>query len=334
VKQLKVLPDFIVSNISISGNGTGLNETNEGSTVYINASITNSGLISGVTDADVFAVHDWIGLSPRFELSPYGYPYGYGYMITHPGADAIRIHFKSLNITTKNALCIENRGFVYIKDKTGKIVEQWAENRRGPANSSWITGDTAYVYAPTKCGDITASNVVIGKYQWTNRIANISGLELQAEETKNYTVVWTPADAGPYAIQMIIDPENNEAEMNESNNDLNKSFYLMPDEDPAVVDITFDPQPPVPKNIPVNITAQIVNNGNRTANFSVDLWALKEENYDYETVHPTDDFNETIVTCPEANWTCIQFAEIRLDEGSIRRRMKVDDLYECIFLFF
>nr|QNO58280.1 hypothetical protein BFNMBJLP_00014 [Methanosarcinales archaeon ANME-1 ERB7] len=334
VKQLKVLPDFIVSNISISGNGTGLNETNEGSTVFINASITNSGLISGVTDADVFAVHDWVGLSPRFELSPYGYPYGYGYVITHPGADAIKIHFKSLNITTKNAPCIENRGFVYIRDKTGKIVEQWGENRRGPANSSWITGDTAYVYAPTKCGDITASNVVIDKYQWTNRIANIPRGELQAKETKNYTVVWTPADAGPYAIQMINDPENNEAEMNESNNDLNNSFYLMPDEDPAVVDITFYPQPPVPKNRPVNITAQIVNNGNRTANFSVDLWALKEENYDYETAHPTDDFNETIVTYPEANWTGILFAKILLDEGSIRRRMKVDDLYKNTDAYF
>jgi hypothetical protein len=136
----------MVSNITISVSDTGLNETNENSTVFINASITNSGLITGVSDVDVFAVHDWVDLSPRFELTPYGYPYGYGYVITHPGADAIKLHFKSLNITTKNAPGIENRGFVYIRDKTGKLVEEWGFNRRGTANSSWIYGDTAYVY--------------------------------------------------------------------------------------------------------------------------------------------------------------------------------------------
>ena len=334
VKQLKVLPDFMVSNITISGNDTGLNETNENSTVFINASITNSGLIRGVSDVDVFAVHDWVDLSPRFELTPYGYPYGYGYVITHPGADAIKIHFKSLNITTKNAPGIETRGFVYIRDKAGKLVEEWGFNRRGPANSSWIYGDTAYVYAPTKCGDRTESNVVIDKCQCMNRIANISGFELQAEETKNCTVMWTPTDAGPHAIQIIIDPENKEAEMNESNNELNKSFYVMSYEDPAVVNITFDPLPPVPKNVPVNITAHIINNGNSTANFSVDLWALKEEIYDYETTHPTGDFNETVVTYPEANWTGVQFAEIGLDEGSITRRMKLDDLNKNTSAYF
>ncbi|KAF5431259.1 Serine protease [Candidatus Methanophagaceae archaeon] len=334
VKQLKVLPDFWVSNISISGNDTELNGKNEGSTVYINTSITNSGLIAGVSDVDVFAVHDWVDLSPRFELSPQGYPYGYGYVITHPGVDALKIQFNSLNITTKNAPGIETRGFVYIRDKAGKLVEEWQENRQGPANSSWITGDTAYVYAPTKCGDSTESNVVIDKYQCMNRIANISGLELQAEETKNYTVMWTPANAGPHAIQMVIDPENKAAEMNESNNELNTSFYVVPYEDPAVVNITFDPLPPVPKNVPVNVTAHIFNNGNSTANFSVDLWALKEEIYDYETAHPTDDFNETIVTYPEANWTGVQFAEIGLDKGSITRRMKVEDLYKNTSAYF
>ncbi|KAF5431097.1 Serine protease, partial [Candidatus Methanophagaceae archaeon] len=328
VKQLKVLPDFWISNISISGNDTELNGKNDGSTLYINTSITNSGLITGVSDVDVFAVHDWVEISPRFELSPQGYPYGYGYVITHPGADALKIQFKSLNITTKNAPSIETRGFVYIRDKAGILVEEWQENRQGPANSSWITGDTAYVYAPTKCGDSTESNVVIDKYQCMNRIANISGLELQAEETKNYTVMWTPANAGPHAIQMVIDPENKAAEMNESNNELNKSFYVVPYEDPAVVNITFDPLPPVPKNVPVNVTAHIFNNGNSTANFSVDLWALKEELYNYETAHPTDDFNESVSTYPEANWTGVQFAEIGLDEGSITRRMKVEDLYK------
>ena len=327
VREIKVLPDCTVANISIMVNGTEVQEVEVGEKVQINVSIKNEGLIRGVADVEVFAVHDWVDLPPRFELTPHGYPYGYGYgyVITHPGADAIRIHFETLNVVTKNAPGNETRGFVYIKDEKGKIRDEWRDNRRGAMNSSWITGDTAYVYAPAKCGDISSSKVIIDKYQWVKRIANFSGLMLQVNETKNIPPFeWNPDDAGAHIIRVIVDQDNEVEEINESNNELNRTFYVVPCEDPAVINITLNPELPLPGER-VDITACITNYGNKTANFSVDLWALKEEDYYYETVHPTDDFSETITTYPEANWTGIHFEKIRLDEGSITRRMKVDD---------
>jgi subtilase family serine protease len=329
VKEIKVLPDFMVSNISISVNGTEVREAKEGETVFMNASIANEGLISGVADVEVFVVHDWVDHSPRFELTPFGYPYGYGYVITHPGADAIRIHFKTLSVTNRSSQGKETSGVVYIRDKEGEIVKEWQGGERGTANSSWITSDTVYIYAPTKCDNISESNVVIDKYQWRRRIANFSGMILNANETKDITVEWNPDDAGPHTICVVVDADNSVEEAKETNNELNRSFYVVPCSDPKVVNITFDPPSPVPNDWDQNITitAHVTNNGTRTVNFSVDLWAEKEEEYYYESPHyfTPEGFNKIITTYQEADWIGIHFNEILLCEEGERRRMQVND---------
>jgi subtilase family serine protease len=335
VKELKVLPDFTVSNISIAFNGTEVKEVKEGEPVFINVSIKNEGLIRGIADVEVVEESEWIDISPRFELTPFGYPYGYGYVIRHPDADAIMVQFKTLNVIPKGAPNNDTRGVVYIRNESGVEKEWWGYERSGPANSSWITGDTIYVYAPTKCGDLSGSKVVIDKYRWMKRIANFSDMELQAKETENITVEWNPDDAGPRTIRVVVDHDNETLEINKANNELNRGFHVEPCEDPAVVNISFDPPSPVPRNSTnISVTACIANYGTKTANFSVDLWALKEEIYHYNSTHPTEGFNETITTYPEADWTGIHFEKIRLDNGSITRRMKVDDSHKNTSAYF
>ena len=327
LEKIEVVPDFSVSNISISFNGTEVREAKEGDTVFINVSIENKGRTKGVADVEVIEESEWIDISPRFELTPFGYPYGYGYVIRHPGADAMKIHFKTLNVTRRKAPNNDTRGVVYIRNESG-VESEWWWDRKGPANSSWIAGDTVYVYAPAKCGDSSVSKVVIDKYKWMREIANFTGFELGVEEpenTKNLTVEWDLRDAGPQTIRVVVDPANETLEINETNNELNGGFYVVPCVDPAVVNITFNPPSPVQRNKPVKIIANITNYGTRTANFSVDLWALKEEFYHCESPHPTENYERAIATYPEANWTGIHFEKIRLDEGSRTRRMEVED---------
>ncbi|RKY83618.1 hypothetical protein DRP98_06785, partial [candidate division KSB1 bacterium] len=70
VEKIEVLPDFSVSNISISFNGTEVREAKEGDTVFINVSIENKGRTKGVADVEVIEESEWIDISPRFELTP------------------------------------------------------------------------------------------------------------------------------------------------------------------------------------------------------------------------------------------------------------------------
>ncbi|MGB7532564.1 MAG: CARDB domain-containing protein [Halobacteriota archaeon] len=344
-KPIHVFPsrDFTVVNLSVNphylwdGDSVRVNATVK---MNINESDPYHEYRKGITDVDLIDNIDehwwvWPSLPSRYkeeELTPFGY----GYNITYPGADAIRVRFQTLNIKTRgNNLSeeIERDGSVYIRDRNGTIVQEWSDSHTGGAFSPWVPGDTAYIYTTAKCDNFTASNLLISGYQYKK--INRTSVVLNATETKNLTTEWNPS-FWKHTIRVIADPDNKTGEIDESNNEQSQPLEVIPCKDPAVVNITFDPPSPVPRDSSVKVTACIANYGTKTANFSVNLWAEKEEDYSYESPHyiSPDGFTKTITTYPEANWTGVHFDTISLSEGYDRRRLQVQDKYGNISAYY
>jgi hypothetical protein len=331
---LHVLPsrDFTPEiYLTHNGSGIGVNDTVwDGDIVTVdvdirmgvNESDPYNGYRKGTVDVDIINEHEWVDASPRYELTPYGY----GYVLTHPHADAIRVHFKDLNIP------YYSKGDVMIRDKDGNI--QWScwttwerdwtytyVEKSISINSPWVGGDTVYVYSPTMS---TKSYVFIDKCQY--RKINRTTVELAANRTANLSVRFTP-DAWNNTIRVITDPENKTGELNESNNEINVTLHVAPCRDPAVVDITFCPEMPDP-GAEVNVVANVTNYGSITANFTVDLTAMKFEYWPCESPHGSglvSGFDKTITTYPEANWTGIHFTDISTITGNDKTFLRIYD---------
>ena len=326
-KPMHVFPsrDFTASLRLFYNNetGIGVNDTVwDGDQVIINATIGMGVNESdpyheyrkGIAETEIIDEHEWVDISPRYELTQYGY----AQVVTYPGADAIRVHFKELNIPPN--------GFVEIKDGNGTTM--WShgvtwERKEGSyveraisTNSSWIKRETIYVYKvgrPSYYEEDVEGRIkfVIDKYQYkkTNRTA----VPLNAHKTKNITLEWN-ISAGNHTIKVITDPKDKIGEINELNNEMNKTLHVKPCKDPAALDLTFNP--PVPAmGDDVIINALITNKGNRTANFTVDLWAVKTEYHPYESPHGDDFPRQNVVweinsTYPEADWMGVHFTRI------------------------
>jgi subtilase family serine protease len=336
-KIMHVFPsrDFTVTNIIVNpeypldSDTVTVNATIE---MGINESDPYHNYRKGTTDVDIIDEHEWVYVSPRFELTPYGY----GYVITYPGADMIRVHFEILNVTVKEHAPSKDRdGRVYIRDRNGNIVHDEYNDHAGEATSPWVHGDTVYVYSTARCDSIAKSNIVIDKYQY-KELNRTTMEDLTENKTGNITAAWNPSAWG-HTFRVITDPDNKTNEINEFNNEKNEPLTVTPCKDPAVINLTFAPFLPLPGD-PVQVSATLKNKGNKTANFSVDLWAEKVELYSYESphyIHPGG-FNECITTYPEANWTGIHFDNISLqdDKSSQSRRMHVGDKNGNISTYF
>ena len=326
-RTMHVLPsiDFTVANMRLSLNESefGVNDTVwDDDTVTVNATVrmcTNESdphneTREGTTDVDVIDEHGWVNTSPGYELTPHGYCYN----ISYPGADAIRVHFSELNVS--------NTGFVEVWNKGGNITITDSSETISP----WVDGETIYVCKGGKPSILTPRVIYsIDGYQY-RQVNRTTNLKFGANEEKGVNATWNSVSAWDHTIRVITDPDNKTGEINESNNEMNKLLSVTPCKDPAVINITFDPPSPVPRNSKnISVTARIANNGTKTANFPVDLGAYKSERYDYESPHyndiPQKGFTKTISTYPEADWTAVHFTNITLQEGSDTRRMHVDD---------
>ena len=298
--------DFSISNVSISANGyeVGVNNTiKDGDPVIVSATIENTGFRKGIVDVDIIDEHDWVDASPRYEATSYGY----ARVISYPGADAIRVHFKELDVSPRDA--------VEIRDENGTLLCTISSNTR---TSPWVDGDEIYLYKvrkPTAYGIYRYIACDIDKYQY--RIVNRTTVEIAANGTAHIPARFTPG-AGDHTIRVIADPDDKIGEIIESNNEANKTIYVEPCRDPAVVDIMFDTQMPDPGDA-VNLTATVTNHGNRTATFTVDLYATKFEYRPFESPHPDTNspifsvFETDVTTYPEANRTGVHFTRISTD---------------------
>jgi subtilase family serine protease len=292
----------------------------------------------GIAEVEVTDEHDWVDISPRCELTPHGY----AQVIRYPGSDAIKVHFRDLNIPPG--------GQVWIRDKNWTVQwshgHTWIRMSMGydensiSTDSSWVEGDTVYVYkAGSPWERITYD---IDRYQY-RRINNVN-MPLNASETKNIIAEWD-VSAWNHTMRAIVDPDDNIGEIDESNNEACKTLNVDACKDPAVVDLTFNPQKPA-MGTDVTINASIMNKGNRTADFTVDLWAEKIEYHPFESPHG-DDFPHWICddtgcgwrgvgglewtipsTYPDADWMGIHFTKLGMwiiDEGKSRRDLYVKD---------
>ena len=271
----------------------------------------------GIVDVDIIDEHDWIDIpSPRNELTPYGY----AYVISYPGADAIRLHFSELDVSPRDV--------VEIRDENGTLL--CTISSYTPI-SPWVSGDEIYVYRvrkPVAYGDYRYIACSIDKYQY--RIINRTTVEIAANGTAHTSARFSPG-AGDHIIHVITDPDDKIGELNESNNEVNKTMYVEPCRDPAVVNIAFSPEMPDPGDA-VIVTANVTNYGNITSTFTIDLYAAKYEYRPYESLHPYDKskpmydvFEKDITTYPEANWTGVHFTRISTIDGLSKVDMHVYD---------
>ncbi|CAD7774206.1 hypothetical protein FHEFKHOI_01525 [Candidatus Methanoperedenaceae archaeon GB50] len=333
--------DFVVSNMQIFHNESpiDLNDTiMDGDTVLANATLRMDinesdpyhEYRTGVVDLLSINEHEWVSITPRSVLTPYGY----AKMITYPGADAIRVHFDELTLPW--AGCVE------IRNSSGAVewTRCWKSKDKFDHNSSWVEGDTIYVYKVEKP---TASTPVWGrttfsidKYQY--RKLNHTRVLLGAGSTRKITTLWD-VSAGNHTLQVLTDAEDVVGEINESNNEISRKLQVEACEDPGVLNITFTPQKPgAGSDVLINTT--ITNFGNRTANFTVDLWAEKIEYHPFESPHD-EEFPvggkytwEIPSTYPDADWMGIHFKKIsmsqRVGETTIKRNLYVWDENDTI----
>jgi subtilase family serine protease len=312
--------DFAVNNMRLIHNGSeiGVNDTIlDGDNVTVDLEIRMSINESdpyheyrmGIVDIDITDEREWARAQPRYESTRYGYAYVIGY----PGADAMRVHFSELDVSS--------RGVVEIRDKNGTL---FCTIKRSTPVSPWVNRDEIYLYRVRKPtvyekhpGCIVCN---IDKYQY--RKINRTTVELAANETAHIPARFTMS-AGNHTIHAITDPDDRIGEINESNNKTNEMIYAEPCHDPAAVNITFSTELPSPGSA-VDVTATVANRGNRTATFTVDLYATKFEYRPCESPHPDydgkdryDDLLETITTYPEANRTGVHFVKIVTDCGDV-----------------
>ncbi|MFQ6062195.1 MAG: hypothetical protein ACE5J9_03340, partial [Methanosarcinales archaeon] len=131
-------------------------------------------------------------------------------------------------------------------------------------------------------GGTIANPVVvdIDKYELLNQLYNTT-ISINANETKNISAIWN-ATTGNHTI--IGEIKSNIVETNSENNILNKTIYVFPSKDIAVLSLNIDPEKP--KNgEKVNITATLKNLGFRALESNVAIWKARKENYSIETPH-------------------------------------------------
>jgi len=320
--------DFAINDMQLFHNGAPINVNDTimgGDTLLVNAAI-GMGINKsdpyheyrkGDVDIAIINEHEWVNVLPRFELTPYGY----AQVITHPGADAIRVHFDGMSLAPY-AGCVE------IRDKNG--IVQWSRGYYDGVTdqSSWVNGDLIYLYNVEKT---TQYNFVWGRttfsidrYQY--RRSNHTTVPFDAGETRDITVGWN-VSAGNHTIQATADMEDAVGEINESNNKICRALHVSACKDPAILNITFDPEKPAVGS-DVAINAAITNKGNRTVSFTVDLWAEKTEYHPFESPHDEDfpywDYGwEIPSTYPDADWMGVHFARINMSremEGTLLKR--------------
>ena len=322
--------DFTVNNLRVSHDGSliGANDTIlDGDTVLVEATV-GMGINKsdpyheyrkGDVDVAIIDEHEWVNVSPRFERTPYGY----AQVVTYPGADAMKLHFEEMGLPMG--------GWIYIRDKNGTMLWSRSHISGSTDESPWMDGDTVYVYKVERpgwnewiWGRITCS---IDRYQYKR--LDHTNVSLDAAGNETIANSWG-VSAGNHTIQAATDTEDMVGEINESNNEICKTLCVDACKDPAVLNITFDPEKPAVGS-DVLINATIINRGDKTVNFTVDLWAEKTEYHPLDPPHLREfpknyKLWEIPSTYPDADWMGIHFRRIDMytEEGEFKYKR---DLY-------
>jgi len=226
-------------------------------------------------------------------------------IIHRPGVDAIKLNFSSIAFDTDkqpppeihvfNKTSVEILSANYKNNKNNVVVfngDIWEDHKLGPSesllpvvNKNFCPGDTAYIYTINADfrlsgyttmkefheADVTLNASVAWDESW-----NITELR---SESKNITTLWN-ASTGTHNVTVIIDPDDETIEINETNNTYVRTLSVNATKELEIVDLNYSVQNPAPGQDPwhpgdgdnVTITAVVRNSGTATANFSVDLW--------------------------------------------------------------
>jgi subtilase family serine protease len=295
--------DFVVMNVTAE---TNLSDTD---TTMITATVANIGIRNGTTNVSFI----------DYERERRTYPYWFGEhiagdadgryrppyapvdppdmstVIHRPGADAIEIDL------TYGAYCNDPPlGEVWVCDGTGKTV--WhvmagvGVNRVG-TTIVFVEGDTATIHR------YGASYYYPSEYTTIHEL-NRTEVTLNATDTWNesrtLTSIWN-ASTGDHTITIIADPDDEIGEIDELNNNKSIPIHVGASRDPAIINLTNTPLNPSDGD-DVAITAEVRNNGNKTANFTVDFWENTSKRYETDSSH---------ISVPGASFVNIHLKYIR-----------------------
>jgi len=295
-RKMEVLPakDFAVMNISPE---TRANLSDD-YMIDITANVSNLGYRNGTTKVRFVdyesetRIHRYY-FNKSFNLSEYNLPYlpispnetilqpYRDLVIIHrPGVDAIHLNYswELYKGFTESSQWIPH-GEIWICNETGEIWRASYGDETKPEPIDWVQGDTAYIHTinakfnlsgyTTKKEFHEEENVRLNaSVTWNNTTKNITAMW---SEAKNITRRWT-ASPGDHNITVIIDPDDEISEMNETNNTyVPVQLSVNATKDPEIMDLNTSPRNPR-NGDDVIITAVAHNNGTANANFTVDLW--------------------------------------------------------------
>ena len=186
-------------------------------------------------------------------------------IIHRPGVDAIQLNFSWITFYTD--LCI---GEIRVFNETGMdAFSADPYNWLSTSNKNiLVQRDTAYIY--TKCAGFNLSGYTTMKEFYYEENAALNASIAWNKTTKNITAIWN-ASTGDHNITVIIDPDNEISEINETNNTCALPLSVNATKDPEIVDLNISPLHPCSEDN-VTITAIARNKGTEKANITVDLW--------------------------------------------------------------
>ncbi len=231
-----------------------------------------------------------------------GSEYGGVRTIIHT-AEEVRIHFEKLVVPGVARLDIT--------DADGTVLHSYDYDSTAGSESRWSPWFAEPVIRVVSIGGTTANPVIaeIDEYECKNTLL-CDELWLDVNETAGVTAEWN-ATTGYHTVVAALDSAG---DLDERNNILNKTVYVSPSKDPAVIAITTDPNEPE-NDDRVLVNATIANHGIRPSECDVEVWNYRYENHAIETPHSFDErYSRTwTVSHPGVDFIGLHFVRVSTD---------------------
>ena len=309
-REMKVLPTQDFTIVEVIPERTNISDVDR---INITANVTNVGYRNGTTKVR-FVDYENEGRIHRYYLnntlpdcsllsnnlsylpvSP-GETFSHEYknltILHRPGADAIQLNFNWIIQNKWSTAKPLPNGEIHIYNVSGAEIrpKEWP-NKGGDSlstetiNSVWIPGDTIFIYTLNADFNL-AGYTTMKEFHETDVTLNASvawdeswNITELWSESKNIPALWN-ASTGTHNVTVIIDPDDEIIERNETNNSYVLPLSVNATKELEIVDLNYSVQNPAPGQDPwhpsdgdsMTITAVVRNSGTATANFSVDLW--------------------------------------------------------------
>ena len=309
-RVMKVLPTRDFTVVEVIPERTNISDAD---TINITANVSNAGYRNGTTKVQFVdyenetrihryylnnSLPDCSLLSNNLSYLPVspGETFSHEYknltILHRPDADAIQLNFNWITQNEWSTAKPLPDGEIHIYNVSGAEVrpKKWPNKGGGSLstetiNSVWIPGDTIYIYTLNADFNLTGyttmkefheTDVTLNASVAWDESWNITELR---SESKNIPALWN-ASTGTHNVTVIIDPDDEIIERNETNNSYVLPLRVNATKELEIVDLNYSVQNPAPGQDPwhpgdgdnVTITAVVRNSGTATANFSVDLW--------------------------------------------------------------